>query len=56
MRQHTSENCEAVAWEIVDAMELDDLRQYVADDLYDLMNNDQECFNFNVASLGDSEA
>jgi hypothetical protein len=49
--EYTSENCEKVAWEIVDAMELDDLRQMVFEDLYDLMNHNKECFDLNVESL-----
>ena len=55
MREYTPENCEKVAWEIVDAMELEDLRQCVFDDIYDLMHNNRECFDLNVESLGDDK-
>lgn len=49
--EYTNENCENVAWQIVDAMELDDLRQFVFDDLYDLMIHNRECFDLNVETL-----
>lgn len=51
MIEYTQENIEKIAAEIVDAMELDDLCQYVYDDLVALMENCRDTFELNVESL-----
>lgn len=49
--EYNTENIEKVAAEIVDSMELDDLCQYVYDDLVALMDHCKETFQLNVESL-----
>lgn len=51
MLKYTQENIEKIAGEIVDAMEIDDLCQYVYDDLVALMENCRDTFELNVESL-----
>ena len=45
---HTDENIIAVAQKIVDDMDLDDLMNYVYDDLVAIMDKDEELFHCNV--------
>ena len=52
MMEYTPDNCENVARQIAESMELEDLIQYVVDDLYAVMLDSQECFDVNVESLG----
>ena len=49
--EYTTENIEKVADEIVNAMELDDLCQYVYEDLVSLMGHCKDTFDLNVESL-----
>jgi len=46
--EYTDENVMAVAQEIVDDMDLDDLMTYVYDDLCAIMDKDEELFHINV--------
>lgn len=46
--EYTDENVELVAQKIVDDMDLDDLMNYVYDDLCAIMDKDEELFNVNV--------
>ena len=46
--EYTDENVMAVAQEIIDAMDLDDLMTYVYDDLCAIMDKDEELFHINV--------
>ena len=45
---YTEENVISVAQKIVDDMDLDDLMNYVYDDLVAIMDKDEELFNCNV--------
>ena len=45
---YTDENIELVAQKIVDDMDLDDLMNYVYDDLVAIMDKDEELFYVNV--------
>ena len=45
---YTDENIMAVAQKIVDDMDLDDLMNYVYDDLVAIMDKDEELFHLNV--------
>ena len=45
---YTDENIELVAQKIVDDMHLDDLMNYVYDDLVAIMDKDEELFYVNV--------
>ena len=45
---YTDENVMAVAQKIVDDMDLDDLMNYVYDDLVAIMDKDEELFHCNV--------
>ena len=45
---YTDENIELVAQKIVDNMDLDDLMNYVYDDLVAIMDKDEELFYVNV--------
>ena len=45
---HTDENIMAVAQKIVNDMDLDDLMNYVYDDLVAIMDKDEELFHCNV--------
>ena len=45
---YTDENIELVAQKIVDDMDLDDLMNYVHDDLVAIMDKDEELFYVNV--------
>lgn len=49
--EYTSENIEKIANEIVEHMEIDDLCQYVYEDLVELMENCKDTFDLNVKSL-----
>lgn len=49
--KHTQENCEKVAIEIAESMELEDLIQFMVDDLYAGMIDDKELFDLNVEGL-----
>ena len=53
MHEYTDENVMAVAQKIVDDMDLDDLMEYVYDDLVALMEKDEELFKVNVEHLYD---
>jgi hypothetical protein len=46
--EYTEENVMAVAQKIVDDMDLDDLMNYVYDDLCAIMDKDEELFKGNV--------
>ena len=46
--EYTDENVMAVAQKIVDDMDLDDLMEYVYDDLVAIMDKDEELFKGNV--------
>jgi hypothetical protein len=45
---YTDDNIEKVAQKIVDDMDLDDLMNYVYDDLVAIMDKDEELFHCNV--------
>jgi len=45
---YTDDNIEKVAQKIVDDMDLDDLMNYVYDDLVAIMDKDEELFYYNV--------
>lgn len=45
---YTDDNIELVAQKIVDDMDLDDLMNYVYDDLVAIMDKDEELFYVNV--------
>ena len=45
---YTDDNIEKVAQKIVDDMDLDDLMNYVYDDLVAIMDKDEELFHSNV--------
>ena len=46
--EYTDDNVELVAQKIVDDMDLDDLMNYVYDDLVAIMDKDEELFHCNV--------
>jgi len=48
---YTDENIELVAQKIVDDMDLDDLMNYVYDDLVAIMDKDEELFYVNVENF-----
>ena len=48
---YTDENVMTVAQKIVDDMDLDDLMNYVYDDLVAIMDKDEELFHCNVEHL-----
>ena len=51
--EYTEENIDKVAQKIVDEhMDLDDLINYVYDDLCAIMNKDEELFHINVENYG----
>ena len=51
--EYTEENIDKVAQKIVDEhMDLDDLINYVYDDLCAIMNKDEELFHINVENFG----
>ena len=50
---YTDDNIEKVAQKIVDDMDLDDLMNYVYDDLVAIMEKDKELFYCNVEHLED---
>jgi len=51
--EYTDDNIELVAQKIVDEhMDLDDLINYVYDDLCSIMNKDEELFHINVENYG----
>ena len=45
---YTDDNIEKVAQKIVDDMDLDDLMNYVYDDLVAIMDKHEELFHYNV--------
>ena len=49
--EYTKENIEKVAEQIVDGLDLKDLCRYVYDDLYAIMDKDEEMFYINVESF-----
>jgi len=49
--KYTQENIEKVTEQLVDSFDLKDLCQYVYDDLYAIMDKDEEMFHINVESL-----
>jgi hypothetical protein len=49
--EYSNENCEKVAWQIVHTMKFEELQQFVFEDLYAIMTQDQEVFEVNVESL-----
>ena len=51
--KYTPENCEKLARDIAESMEIEDLIQYVVDDLYDVFMEDRDSFELNVESTGD---
>lgn len=46
--EYTPENCENLARQIAEGMEIEDLIQYVVDDLYDVFIEDKDCFEANL--------
>jgi len=52
---HSPKNCEAVAWAVVDCLELEDLQQIAFDDIYAVMIDSQELFELNVENVGQDE-
>ena len=48
---YTDDNIEKVAQKIVDDMDLDDLMNYVYDDLVAIMDKDEELFHCNVENF-----
>ena len=46
--QHNRLNCQILASHIVDNMSMEDLKDYVFDDLYHLMLDDRELFESNL--------
>ena len=49
--EYTSENIEQVAEEIVGNMSLEELKNFVYDDLYGLMLEDEEVFYLNLEKI-----
>lgn len=49
--EYTSENIEQVAEEIVENMSLEELKNFVYDDLYGLMLEDEEVFQLNLEKI-----
>ncbi len=49
--EHTAENIEQVARDIVDGMDLESLVDFAVEDLYSVMLEDREIFDANVESL-----
>ena len=49
--KYTQENIEKVTEQMVDSFDLKDLYRYVYDDLYALMDKDEEMFHINAESL-----
>ena len=50
---NTADNCEKLANTIVDSMSMDELRQFVFDDVYNIMLEDNEVYQANLEHYGE---
>ena len=50
---NTEDNCEKLANTIVDSMSMDELRQFVFDDVYNIMLEDNEVYQANLEHYGE---
>ena len=52
--EYTDDNIREVAKIIVDSLEMDDLIEYVEDDLWATMTQDEDMFHYNVKTFVDN--
>lgn len=52
-KNNTPDNCEKLANIVVDSMSMDELRQFVFDDVYNIMLEDDEAYHANLEHYGE---
>tara|TARA_R110000782_G_scaffold10794_1_gene33430 strand:+ start:281 stop:463 length:183 start_codon:yes stop_codon:yes gene_type:complete len=54
--EYTLENCEILAETVVASMSWEELKQFVFDDIYSIVREEEEVFNANVEHYWDTES